>query len=227
MNDEFSDPLDDELRRRFDAATPRTPSDPDAVLDTLRPQLRRARTRHRAVIGGAAAGFVALIAVAGFALTGGTSNPNVNTPPANRSTPRPSVTVPTEITLAPSPAPDPNEIRQEGTNGGGARNDTGTADDGSSSNGGSSGSSGSGGETATTVPAPQSQTFSSSGGSITVSLANGALSLTGTSPAAGATAQVNKNEASRVEVEFFDADHQRISRIRVDLVDSAMVPTID
>jgi hypothetical protein len=215
MNDDFfSDPLDDELRRRFAAATPRTPADPDAVLDGLRPQLRRARTRHRAALGGLTAGVVAVVAVAGFALTGGISNPNVKVPPA---TPAP---VPGPDRSMPTPPQPTTPTTPEVTAPGG--------DDGGSSTSGTSGTSGDDSPaTPTTSPAPQTQTFTSAGGSITVTLANGALSLAGVSPAAGNTSHVNKNEAGRIEVEFFNSDEQRISRIRVDLDGGTMVPVID
>jgi len=230
MNDEFFDPLDDhidgELRRRFEAASPRASGDPDAVLDSLRPQMQRARTRRRAAIGGTLAGAVALVAVAGFALTGGpSSSNNVNTPPATRSEPRPGVTD-TTAPVSPLPEPAPTSLKESGTNGGASLN--GGASDSGSSSGTSKGSSGSSGngETATTVPAPQTQTFSSPGGSITVTLANASLSLADTAPAPGQFVKVTKNEAAVVEVEFYsrsDFSGPRTSRIRVELVNGAMV----
>jgi hypothetical protein len=216
-DDSFFDPIDSELRRRFDAATPRTPGDPDAVLDDLRPQLRRARTRHRAALGGMAAGVVAIVAVAGFALIGGASNPNVNTPPATHSTvPEPDVTTPTTPTV-PTSVDDGGSLQ--------AQQDQTEADLQAESDriGGLL-------ETGTTTApaAAQTQAFSSAGGSITVTLANGSLSLTSTSPAAGQYAQVTKNESDIVEVEFYarpDFSGGRTSRIRVEVVNGALVRT--
>jgi hypothetical protein len=224
MNDDsFFDPIDSELRRRFDAATPSTAADPDAVLDTLRPRMHQARTRRRAALGGMAAGVVAVVAVAGFALSDGTTNPNVNTPPATRSSePEPTVTLPTIPTL-----PDGSEVKEFGTNGGGTFNGGTAADSGSdSSNGGSgsSGESGGGTPTPTTVPAPSQQSYSSSGGSITVQFVNGQVSLVSSNPVAGATAEVHDNGPTRVEVRFFDSSGE-ISRIRVEVVDGALVRT--
>jgi hypothetical protein len=67
-----------------------------------------------------------------------------------------------------------------------------------------------------TSPAPAtSQSFSSVGGSITVSVTDGALSLTSSTPAAGFSAEVHDNGPSRVEVRF--SDGQTEWRIRIEL----------
>jgi hypothetical protein len=220
MNDEFFDPIDSDLRRRFDAASPRTPGDPDAVLDGLRPQMRAARTRHRAALGGMAAGVVAIIAVAGFALTGGTSSPKVNTPPASHSSvPDTRVSTPTVPSM-----PDGSGLKDSGTNGGGAFNDGAnqTGDTGS----GSSGSTGGSGSdaTPTTVGAPSQSSYSSAGGSITVQLSGGQVSLVSATPAAGLTYEVHDNGPDQVEVRFSDSEGE-VSRIRVELVNGALVRT--
>ena len=227
MNDDFFDPLDDhidgELRRRFEAASPHTSGDPDAVLDALRPQMQRARTRRRAAIGGAVAGVLAIVAVAGLALTGGpSSSNNVNTPPATQSAPRPEVTV-TTTPVSPLPEPAPTELKQSGTNGGGAINGETGGSSGSSSSTGSSGEQG--GSTPTTPPGAQTQTFDSAGGSITVTLANGTLTLGTVTHADGYTYQTPNSAGQTVEVRFFDAKGKEW-RIRVDLVNGAMVPEI-
>jgi hypothetical protein len=72
-----------------------------------------------------------------------------------------------------------------------------------------------------TVPAPApapavEQAFSSAGGSITVTVANGAVSLASSSPAPGFTAEVHDNGPSRVEVRFFSSGGQEW-RIRIEL----------
>ena len=221
MNDDFFDPIDSELRRRFDAASPRTPGDPDAVLDDLRPQLRRARTRHRAALGGMAAGAVALIAVAGFALTGGSSNPNVHTPPASHSSiPEPDVSTPTVPSM-----PDAGVLKESGTNGGGSRNDGASpGGTGSSESSGSTGDSGSD-ATPTTVAASGQSSYSSAGGSITVQFSGGQVSLVSATPNAGLTDEVHDDGPDRVEVRFFDGSDQEVSRIRVEVMDGALVRT--
>jgi hypothetical protein len=236
MNDDSSfdpidpfDPLDHELRRRFDAATPPAAADPDAVLDTLRPRMGQARTRHRVALGGLAAGVVALAAVAGFALTGGTANPHVDTPPATRSPlPGPTVALPPIPTL-----PDGSASKDSGTNGGGALGDGSASTDGAAASGSSGSSSASGsagssgnGETPTTVPATTQQSYSSNGGSITAQLVNGQVSLVSATPAAGATYEVHDDGPDRVEVRFYNSSHDEIARIRVDVVDGALSPTI-
>ena len=67
------------------------------------------------------------------------------------------------------------------------------------------------------TPAPAfDQAFSSAGGSITVTVANGAVSLASSSPAAGFAAEVHDNGPSRVEVRFFSSGGQEW-RIRVEL----------
>jgi hypothetical protein len=69
----------------------------------------------------------------------------------------------------------------------------------------------------TPAPAPAfDQAFSSAGGSITVTVANGAVSLASSSPAPGFAAEVHDNGPSRVEVRFFSSGGQEW-RIRVEL----------
>lgn len=77
----------------------------------------------------------------------------------------------------------------------------------------------------TSPPAPTTSTFAADGGSITVRLENGALTLVGISPNGGFTAETTEAGATRVEVRFESASHE--SRIRVDVVDGAMSPTIE
>ena len=108
--------------------------------------------------------------------------------------------------------------------------DNSTANSGSTSgsNSGSSSPSTSTDGTATsgTTPAgPVEQQFDSIGGSITVRLANGALTLVTSNPAGGFTIESSDSTATRVEVRFTDGNHD--SRIRVDLVAGTMQPRID
>ena len=79
--------------------------------------------------------------------------------------------------------------------------------------------------TTTSPPAPQFQTFSGVGGSVTVKLANGVLSLQSYSATSGYTAEVTTNRSDRVEVRFDNGSNE--TRIRVDLVGGSMQPRID
>ncbi|MDP2290187.1 MAG: hypothetical protein Q8M22_03310 [Actinomycetota bacterium] len=77
---------------------------------------------------------------------------------------------------------------------------------------------------ATTPPAPVTQTFSGVGGSVTVRMQNGTLTLVSSSPATGFAADVRKASGDRVEVRFESAAHR--TEIRIDLVGGSMVPDI-
>jgi hypothetical protein len=58
-----------------------------------------------------------------------------------------------------------------------------------------------------------------------VQLNNGQVSLATATPDAGATYEVHDNGPDRVEVRFVDSSHDEISRIRVEVVDGALVQT--
>ncbi len=73
--------------------------------------------------------------------------------------------------------------------------------------------------------APTPQTFSSAGGSISVTFADGALTLNRVSPADGFTSQVHDDDADRVEVRFFDAQGKEW-RIRVEVEGGALTQEI-
>lgn len=77
---------------------------------------------------------------------------------------------------------------------------------------------------ATAPPAPVIQTFSGVGGSVTVRMQNGSLTLVSSSPAAGFVADVRKASGDRVEVRFESGAHR--TEIRIDLVGGSMVPDI-
>lgn len=76
------------------------------------------------------------------------------------------------------------------------------------------------------TPAPAvTQTFSSTGGSIDVTLENGALTLDSVSPAAGFTPEVHDAGGERVEVRFFDAQGKEW-RIRIEVAGSSFTQEI-
>jgi hypothetical protein len=189
------DPLDAKLRRRFGGGAS-SDADPDVVLDAMRPQLQRARTRRRAAIASAVGGIAAIMVVLVLVLAGGSgSDSSVRTPPASQG---PVTTGPPTPTTAPTtptgPADTVPETVPTTTNG------------------------------APSSPADQETSYSSDGGSIVVTFAGGEVSLSSSSPAAGYTAEVHDNGPARVEVRF--SNGQTEWRIRVDVVDGQLVPEV-
>jgi hypothetical protein len=221
MNDDLRfDPIDDELRRRFDAQA-RPDVDPDVVLDQLRPRFQRARARRRAAITGAAA-IVAVVVLAASLALGSSSggDGSVRTPPATK----PDRTAPTVVTPVPQPTV---------TTTGGAGSTDGTAATAPSAPTGGNGTEGTGssGNGGAIPPAPttaprvaQTPSYSSAGGSITVNFDGTSVSLVSNSPAAGFTAAVHDNGPTRVEVRF--SNGQTEWRIRVDVVNGQLQPEI-
>jgi hypothetical protein len=218
MSDDLHpDALDDELRRRFTGGSP-AGSDPDVVLDAMRPQLQQARTRRRASFASAIAGVAVIVVVLAFALgSGGGGGSSVRTPPASNG---PSNTVPATPTtsgVGGSATPDtvPDSTDDHGNDGTTATStpvpeDTVPAPVTTSDS--------------QLVPADQDATFSSAGGSIVVRLSGGAASLVSSSPAAGFSAEVHDNGPTRVEVRFSNGDTEW--RIRVDVQNGQLVPEV-
>ena len=212
MNDDLRpDAVDDELRRRFGAGAP-ADSDPDVVLDAMRPRLQQARTRRRVSFASAIAGVAAVVVVLAFVLGGGGGSGSVRTPPASNA-PRPS-TASTPSTTAPS--------------GGAATPDTAPTTQPEQASG-------------TIPPVPdatpptsppdtvpstnatiQQGSVPSPGGSITYDFVSGRIALTGVSPAAGFSDEIHENGPTRVEVRFSNGDTEW--RIRVDVVNGVVQP---
>jgi len=216
------DTIDAELRRRFDAAATSTAASPstddaDAVLETMRPRLRRAQVRHRAIMAGAAVAAV-IAAVAVFFSVSGPGDRSVRTPPATHSTvPQPSPAVTTT-----RPAVPTTTVDDHGTDSGAAGNTgpavTSPAEDSGGNSGGAS-------PTTPTPPAASGDhSYTSAGGSVTVTAANGAITLASSAPAAGFTQEVHDNGPTRVEVRFDNG--QTEWRVRVDLVNGQLVPDV-
>jgi hypothetical protein len=212
MSDELHpDAVDDELRRRFGAGAA-ADTDPDVVLDTMRPRLQQARTRRRASFASAIAGVAVVVVALAFVLgSGGGGNGSVRTPPASNA-PRPtapstsSTTAPTGGSATPDTAPDGEQGRAETTpSAPDATPPTGPPD-----------------TTPTTAASIFQAWVPSPGGSITYDFVDGRIALTGASPAAGFGTEVHDNGPSRVEVRFSDGETQW--RIRVDVANGVLQP---
>jgi hypothetical protein len=219
MNDDDRfDPVDDELRRRF-ADTGSPTSDPEGVLDSMRPRLERARTRRRAALTGAVATLAVAVVAVSFALSGGGES-SVHTPPASHSTvPRPEPSVP-------STAPGGVTTPTVDDHGGGTSAPVTPPVDTAPSTGAPGTVSGDGTAATPTAAPPVSEerAYSSAGGSIVVLLANGQVSLVSNTPAAGYGAEIHDNGPTRVEVRFNDG--QTEWRIRVDVVNGQLSPEV-
>ena len=216
MNDDLRpDPVDDELSRRFGAGAP-VNSDPDVVLDAMRPRLQQARTRRRASFASAIAGVAVVVVVLAFVLgSGGGGDGSVRTPPASNA---PRLTVPTVPTAAPSggsATPDtvPSTVDDHGDDS--ATVTTPTVPETTPVTNA---------PPAISPPAPVDRSYSSAGGSIVVRLLDGQASLVSSSPSPGFSAEVSDNGPTRVEVRF--SNGQTEWRIRVDVVNGELVPDI-
>ncbi|MCE9620780.1 MAG: hypothetical protein K8R99_00370 [Actinomycetia bacterium] len=77
----------------------------------------------------------------------------------------------------------------------------------------------------TTVAPASTSVFSGEGGSITVRLQGGALTLISQSAIDGFSIDVQHSAGDRVEVRFESSNHR--TRIRIDLKDGAVVPSIE
>lgn len=212
MNDDLHpDVVDEELRRRFGAGAP-SGADPDAVLDAMRPRLQHARNRRRASFASAIAGVAVLVVVLAFALDGSGGDGSVRVPPATKG---PVSTAPTTPTTAPSGgAATPDSLPDDHGN----DETTATVPDATPPTESPS---------VTTAPAETSifqAWYPSDGGSITVDLIDGRVSLTSSSPAAGFTDEVRDNGPTRVEVRF--SNRATEWRIRVDVVNGELVPEV-
>ena len=169
---------------------------------------RRAKRRHQVVLAaGSAVAFAAIIGVGTAVLSAGGADPsNVRVPAANSSAPNGA----TSTSSVPSPAP--TTPAQPTTPKGANSTDNGATGGGSAT------------ATSAAPAATTTQSFSSDGGTITVKLENGALSILSSQAAAGYSKELHDTGPDRVEVRFTNDKGEW--RIRVDLVNGAMVPEI-
>jgi hypothetical protein len=219
MNDDLHfDAHDRELGRRFGSLAEER-DDTEAVLTGLRPRLRRARRQRRAAtVLGIAATAAALVAAVG--VLGGTSDRTITTPPASHSTvstPTPTsdtIGSGTDVPVATNPDPADSAPPAGSDDGSSLSPTAGRADDGAANATG----------TTPTGDATLTRTYTSAGGSVTVTLTNGSVALVSSSPASGYVQSVHDDGPTRVEVRFTDPNGEW--RIRVDVVDGSLVPQI-
>jgi hypothetical protein len=221
MTDDFEfDPREQELRRRFDTLDA-APDDPDAVLDSMRPRLRRAQRNHRVATSAVATLVLVGAVVVGLAAFRGRDTGSVRiTPPAGSSPSGPTTTAappaPGTPTVSTPAGPD-NSDPTATSPAGGTRPEpaaTGTPA------GGTTPPPTTPAPEPTTVPATSDTPYASAGGSIVVHRSGSAISLGSSTPAAGYTQEVHDNGPTRVEVRFNNG--QTEWRIRVDLVNGEL-----
>ncbi len=208
---EFDDPQLERMLGRAGGALP----DVNSAYAQVQGRVRHIK-RRRAMVAGTTACF---LLAAGAVFAAGRTDERSNLQPGDRGSLDIDSTDPDDSSVTDDSTSDSS---LPGSNG------TGNTTANSGSNSGSSSPSTSNGSTPTsgTTPAsPVEQQFDSIGGSITVRLANGALTLITSNPAGGFTIESSDTSATRVEVRFTDGNHD--SRIRVDLVAGAMQPRID
>lgn len=223
MNDDMNlDPVDDEIGRRLRRMAPSQP-DTSAILAALGPRMSVARRRRRVAVAGSSALAMMLLVGTAAALSD-TRATRIDTQPADTgddssSTPdRSDGSDPTEDSgtdpTGDSMGTDPtNDHGGSGSNQGEdhGSGSTETTDDHSGGTG-SGGTSSSSQPTSTTdAPAPSTATCNSPGGSITVRLAGGTLTLLAKQPAAGYDETQDQSESDRIRIEYTNVDDEDLA----------------
>ena len=225
MNTDDFDPLDDEtLARGLNALAPSEfDLDADAALGTMRPALHRARFRRRLAMSSSALGVVVALAAGAAVLRQqptshvdirSRTRPTVETPTTTKST-KPTTST---STSQPRVVPPPTAPQQFATttapttdNGGTVPRSTPTAPTTTPTT-----HDGHGGSTPTTVAAPVTKTYSSTGGKVTIRFANGRLTLVSHSASPGYTTEVHTNKPDDIELRFSNGTAESRIRIQVD-----------
>jgi hypothetical protein len=207
--DDFGpDPLDDALGGALRRLAPHT-DDTDDVLDALAPRAVRARRRHQLT---RATGIAAAITVvAGLGVLAAAEDPESPGVPFAGTVSTSTTEVPGTTTTTSAPATAPTSAP------GGTAPTTGATSPSSTPST----------SVAPTAAAPQQRTFTSNGGSVTVRLSDGALSIVAVDAAPGFREEIVREESDDVEVRFPATDGDGEARIRVRLQDGAMVEEID
>jgi hypothetical protein len=204
MTDEPRDELDRALASRLDALAG---GDDDAVamLETMRPGLQRARTRHRMVRASAAAlALAVVVSLVAVVSSASTRHGNVAVQPASSTSVQPIV-----------PKPKPPKLRTvttttkpggpAATTPGGTQSPTapapGTPPAGNPGPGGGSDGPGDGGSPITSG-SPQTHTYVAPGGRVTVQCASGRLSLVSYAANDTWTSELHTNTPQEIELRF-------------------------
>jgi hypothetical protein len=219
MNDNGRDELDRALGDGLSALAPDV-ADPDVVLGGMRPQLRRARTRHRVTqVSSVVAVLLVFVGAAALASNRSTSgHVDVAAPSTSAS---PTTGRPHNSTTTVTTTPHTQTISPDR----GSSATTVPVVVPPATTNGSHGSRGPGdGRTTTSVAQSGQHTYSSPGGSVTVNLHAGALALVSYQAAPGYTAEVHSTQADDVEVRFSKDGTEW--RIRVRLDHGQLVPEI-
>jgi cytoskeletal protein RodZ len=224
----------DDLDRALSAGlSDLAPAEPDATatLHTLRPGLRRARTRYRIMQGSAIAAVVLALGV-GVALASPGSNRaqvNVTNPPTTESNEnqsrQTSTTAPGESTTAPATQTTIADAPPVSTPGAGPPPTTPRPVDRGTPSSTPENTTPATAPGAATPPAQQ-PTYASKGGSVTVRLANGKLTLVSYDAAAGYSPTVHTNKPDDVEVRFRKNGESDETRVRIRVVNGRLAPEI-
>jgi len=185
------DELDRSITERLRGLAP-DGDDTDAALAGFRPRARRARQRRRAALAGGAAVVVIAVVGAGALVAGGRGNGRVTTPPGDEphvTTVAPTTTPSTTADTTPDTAPTSTPVSAPPVTTGAPPSPTPTT-------------------AGAPAPAePQVVVFDlPEGGSITVRLQDGELSIDEVNPPSGYTVEEARVEADRVRVHFRNAD---------------------
>lgn len=212
---EFDDPQLERMLGRAGGALP----DVNSAYVQVQGRVRHIK-RRRAMVAGSAACF---LLATGAVFAAGRSNDRDNLQPAGTGdlveTTESDSTLATDSTTDNSSQPDGTTSDGGSTPGSGSTSGTGSNSSGPATSSGGTATSG------TTPLGPIEQQFDSIGGSITVRLAGGVLSLVTSNPAGGFSIGSSSTSATRVEVRFTDGNHE--SRIRIDLVAGLLQPRIE
>ena len=189
----MSDPFDPELSDRLRALGGSAGDDTEAALAALRPRARNARRRRQAALtGGAAAALLAVVAVGSVVAASGDGSGRISTPAT-----QPGISVPSSTTTTTTPQNTTTTTVDPSTNttvpgGGGPAPSTPTT-------------TGTAPTTTPTTPGPgsaETETQENEGGSVTVRLDNGVLSLVAATPKTGFAIEEQEERADRVRVRF-------------------------
>lgn len=231
MNDDMNlDPVDDEIGRRLRGMAPSQP-DTSTILAGLGPRMALARRRRRAAVAGSSA-LATVLLVGSAAALSDTRATRIDTRPGSQNGGSSSSdgSGSTDGSDSDTTADSKGTSTSDDNTGSGRDHDdpgsgtTDTTDDdhsgtGSGGNSGSGGNgSGGGGSTSSSQPTnttddpePSTRPCTSPGGSITVRLSGGALTLLTKQPAAGFEETREQIDSGRIRIEFTDSDDDEVA----------------